>query len=701
MIKLNENNIGKFNLLSTFIILTVFAIIISIFSVQSRIHDFEVLKTNVKNEYIQQNKKNIKNRVEEIMSLMKNQDEESINYLKNSIKQRVYNSHSIVQKIYKKYKDTKTKKEIIELVKEVLRPLRFDNGTGYIFMASLDGTDLLFPVLPKVENTNVLNLQDAKGNFVVKDEISLVQSYQEGYLKDFWTKPNTQDSTMIYPKITFVKGFNELNLYIGTGMYIDDAKKRSKEYIKELVTQMNKQNLLNYLTISEFEKTDITKKSLAMIVHPDLAPGFIIKDSIIGDLSDLKSKGETYLYYRFKNLITKKDGDKTSFIKYNEDWNWIIGTGFYSDELDKEILLWEEKQNKLIEEQLFTHIFLLLLFGNTLLLIIYLLNKFTHKIFSNYKEDVSKKELALKSLNETLENKVKKRTLELQESSDNFKFLFDNTIEAIFLFKDNICIDINEAGLKIFKYKNTEDAIGKINTDFVAPDSIELIKQKLNNPYNDSYEANALKADGEIFPALIKGYRRIIKGEETRVVSLFDISDLKDKEIQLQKVNKELTKLTNIDPLTGIYNRRYFYNISKEMIALSKREKKELSLAVIDIDDFKQINDTHGHDIGDEILKSLVQKVNENIRGSDIFIRFGGEEFIVILPNTSSEQASIVMDKVRKIIAQQKFINNTSFTISIGISGYKEDEGIEPLFKRADLALYAAKDSGKNKINIY
>ncbi len=702
MLHLNENNIGKLNLLSTFIILSIFAVIISIFSINSRINDFELLKTNVKNEFIQQNKIEIKNRVEQITNLIHNQDEKSIDYLKSTIKQRVYNSHSIVQKIYDKYKNTKTKKEIIELVKMVLRPLRFDNGTGYIFMASLDGIDLLFPVLPQVENTNILNLQDAKGHFVVQEEIEIVKNYQEGFIKDFWTKPNTKNTTMIYPKITFIKGFSALNLYIGTGMYIDDVKKQSQEYIKDLVKQMNKQDLLNYLTILEFKKTDITKSSLSVIVHPDLDSGFIIKNSVTGDVSTLKSKGEIYLDYKFKNLITQKQEDKTTYLKYNADWDWIIGTGFYCNEFNKELALWEEKQKGLIEEQIYTHIFFLLLFGSILLLSIYLINKFTQKIFNKYKVAVSKKELALKALNENLESKVEERTKELQESSDNFKFLFDNTIEAIGIFQDNLCIDLNEAGVKLFRFKTKEDAMGIKTIDFIAPSSIELVRQKLSNPYNTPYEVNALKADGDIFPALVKGYVRTIKGENIRVVSLFDISNLKDKEIELQMLNKELTKLTNIDPLTGIYNRRYFYNISKELIALTKRENRELSLAIIDIDDFKQINDTHGHDIGDDVLKLLVKKVRETIRNSDILIRFGGEEFIVLLSNTSSKQAMIVMEKVREVIEEQKFMKNVSFTISIGISEHiKEEIAIESLFKRADLALYSAKESGKNRVEIY
>lgn len=96
-------------------------------------------------------------------------------------------------------------------------------------MASLDGVDILFPVMPQIEGKNIYNLQDLKGNSVVQEEIKKVKKSQEGYIKDYWSKPSAQDKTMIYPKLTFVKLFKPLNLYMGTGMYIDDAKKKNTE----------------------------------------------------------------------------------------------------------------------------------------------------------------------------------------------------------------------------------------------------------------------------------------------------------------------------------------------------------------------------------------------------------------------------------------------------------------------------------------
>ena len=173
-----------------------------------------------------------------------------------------------------------------------------------------------------------------------------------------------------------------------------------------------------------------------------------------------------------------------------------------------------------------------------------------------------------------------------------------------------------------------------------------------------------------------------------------------DRTSELLLLNKKLEEMAHIDPLTGSYNRRHFYEVSKEILAISKREKNSLSLAMIDIDKFKDINDNYGHDIGDEVLKILVKEIKKTIRESDIFIRYGGEEFLVIFANTNIKQALVVSQKVRKVIESCVAVEDIRFTISIGVSEFKnESDDIETLLKRADVALYAAKNSGRNRVN--
>ena len=151
--------------------------------------------------------------------------------------------------------------------------------------------------------------------------------------------------------------------------------------------------------------------------------------------------------------------------------------------------------------------------------------------------------------------------------------------------------------------------------------------------------------------------------------------------------------------MTGAYNRRYFYNTSKQMISIAKREEYNISVVMIDIDKFKNINDNYGHDIGDVIIKDLVTKVTENIRASDLFARFGGEEFVMLLNHINKNDSMDFCNKLRIILENSIPIDNIKYTVSIGISDILDtDENIDIALKRADLALYEAKETGRNKV---
>jgi diguanylate cyclase (GGDEF)-like protein len=178
---------------------------------------------------------------------------------------------------------------------------------------------------------------------------------------------------------------------------------------------------------------------------------------------------------------------------------------------------------------------------------------------------------------------------------------------------------------------------------------------------------------------------------------------LKNK-IDKQKNEIELLSLT--DPMTKLYNRRYFSQISKNFLSLAKREKTKLSLMMIDVDNFKNTNDTYGHKAGDNVLISLSSTLVKLSRKSDIVCRFGGEEFIILLPKTDAKGAFVIAQKIRQNIEKlniktddAKYINST---VSIGLSEIDtdKDKTIEPSIKRADEALYEAKRDGKNKVCI-
>jgi diguanylate cyclase (GGDEF)-like protein len=189
--------------------------------------------------------------------------------------------------------------------------------------------------------------------------------------------------------------------------------------------------------------------------------------------------------------------------------------------------------------------------------------------------------------------------------------------------------------------------------------------------------------------------------EKLKLVNL----ELEDKVLartqELEDIQQKLMQQANRDPLTNLYNRRYFNEISKNLISIAKREQQDLSILIMDIDDFKNINDTYGHSVGDSVILYVADVLVATARKSDICVRFGGEEFVVVLPNTSFEASQILAEKIRKKIddAKLELAHNTiTFTLSIGISQVSSNDVIiESALKKADEALYEAKKAGKNQ----
>jgi diguanylate cyclase (GGDEF)-like protein len=174
---------------------------------------------------------------------------------------------------------------------------------------------------------------------------------------------------------------------------------------------------------------------------------------------------------------------------------------------------------------------------------------------------------------------------------------------------------------------------------------------------------------------------------------------------QLEDQAGELERQAKTDPLTGISNRRHFFELAEREMSRSRRSDKPLALMMLDIDRFKHINDTYGHDMGDEVLKALCATSLGMIRNIDIFARLGGEEFAIMLPETTKAQAQTVAERLREKLSETYVLlpkgDRMTFTVSIGVSSITaRTDNIESLLKLADIALYKAKRTGRNRVHI-
>jgi diguanylate cyclase (GGDEF)-like protein len=166
-----------------------------------------------------------------------------------------------------------------------------------------------------------------------------------------------------------------------------------------------------------------------------------------------------------------------------------------------------------------------------------------------------------------------------------------------------------------------------------------------------------------------------------------------------RRLQRELEHAAAHDNLTGLYRREAFFEALEKEMARAHRYGQPLSILMIDLDDFKAINDQHGHLEGDRVIADFSRKAQQGLRTNDVMGRYGGEEFIIVLPNTMQSGAYAIAERIRSILSEARADDLPPYTVSIGIATTQGDQhGIKGFISKADQALYIAKKSGKNRI---
>lgn len=182
---------------------------------------------------------------------------------------------------------------------------------------------------------------------------------------------------------------------------------------------------------------------------------------------------------------------------------------------------------------------------------------------------------------------------------------------------------------------------------------------------------------------------------------LRSLKKLIERELEIIYKNVQLKIAAETDPLTQIYNRLALMKKSSEELSRSKRYGRELSVLMIDLDDFKSVNDNHGHHMGDVVLQAVAKTVSDMLRTSDIWGRYGGEEFVLTLPETGYEPAMLLANRILNKISSLKITANGSavaVTASIGVTTSTMEDDLDSIIMRADKKMYEAKNSGKNQV---
>lgn len=308
----------------------------------------------------------------------------------------------------------------------------------------------------------------------------------------------------------------------------------------------------------------------------------------------------------------------------------------------------------------------------------------------------------------------------LLKSEIRFRAIFDKAAIGIVLVDklNGTVLDANPALEKILGY-TTEELREILLIDITYPEDIEISLERFaelknNNREYHQLEKRYIRKDGELI--WVNMSTTLVGDTDGQVGFIFgmieDITQRKQLESSLakakfeaEKAREEAERLAFTDYLTGLYNRRAFISMLIMELGRAKRKNKTLSIILIDVDNFKIINDTYGHLAGDTVLQEISQVVKDNLRTYDFVGRYGGEEFIICLPDTIGDMAVVIAERIRTMIAAKKIFipeaeGTIQVTVSMGISSLspKGFRNLDHLIKEADVFLYKAKRSGRNRV---
>lgn len=262
---------------------------------------------------------------------------------------------------------------------------------------------------------------------------------------------------------------------------------------------------------------------------------------------------------------------------------------------------------------------------------------------------------------------------------------------------------------RVFLLEKPEIVLGRNDEADIQVDDEKVSRKHLRLSLIKNHKGEArvkvadLSSKNGIFVNGVRAYEQELRsGDKLKVgdtILKFEIKDRLDVSYH-DKLYQQATR----DPLTGLSNRNYFRNELRKFISLSIRYSRALTIIMLDIDFFKKINDTYGHDVGDSVLKGVAEVLMKHVRTHDVAARFGGEEFVMLLPETNLGGAVVVAERVRVAVENYNFEPagcRHGVTISMGVAEYVGDspDG-EDVIKRADEALYRAKTSGRNRVCI-
>ncbi|AOO66693.1 cache domain-containing protein [Sulfurospirillum halorespirans] len=689
MLSLKKQNITKWIVfLPAFAILLTFSITLVIVITAERA-EYQKSLDNTRIAYVKRSKAQAQERIDKLVEYINENEKFIMREARDEIKNIVNLSYQIINDIYTENPNL-PREQILQKIKNKLRDTRFFSDlSGYYVVFGLDGTCVMHGANKELEGKNFLDEQDENGRFFIKEGIERLKAEEAFSLVYPWKNPR---DTNVRTKIGYVRQFSPLNIYVASGRYEDEVRERIKKETQKLLLN-TKYGEYGYIfaydydgyTISHGDHSLVGKNRLDVVINGHS----VIKDIVEGGKRNLEGFFMTYVASYHP---TAEDRSKISFIRPIPQFRWVIGTGAYLFEennalLEQEQLLRAKMQSTIINMLAVSLIIMLLVMG-----IMFFISTKLRSVLSRYENHL------------LLSNK------QIREQKLVFETLYQKSADGIWLLKEGIFVDCNEAIIRMFKASDKKELINvtlsDLSPEFQPDDQSSYEKALWMNALASQqgvhkFEWQARACDGALFwISVMMTTIRMDKGI-IQHCSVRDITMRKELEEENKKQKKLLIHQVEHDTLTGLPNRNLLQDRLTQSIKKASRDNKVLGVMFVDVDKFKSVNDSLGHDAGDMLLKTIAGRMQNSVRETDTVARLSGDEFIVLLDGC--KDVSDIFIAIKKLVNafQEPFcLGNESFkiTMSIGVSVYPNDgETASKLLKNADIAMYKAKSKGRNR----
>ncbi len=498
-------------------------------------------------------KEQIKHRVEHILEFIDFKHSQVESRVKKNMKDRVYEAHAIAGNLYEQYRETKSPEEIKELIRQALRPVRFNDGRGYYFAFSLSGVSEFIADRPELDGQQLIDMQDTEGAFVFRDMIALIKEKGEGFYSYRWSKPDAPGSS--FKKISFVKHFAPLDWFFGVGEYLDDME---AEIQREILARV--------------ESIRFGKEGYAFIGRWDgftlVGPGkgtntWGVRDAnglmVVQKLVAAARQGGGFVEYVMPRFEGRRPLPKISYAAGVADWQWYVGSGVYLDDIEQATLRAKQDLHRRITRQV---VKVVLLFFMILLIAFFLALRTSRQLrdtfasfFSFFNKaaqqsvEIDAKALPFKEFQELAEsaNRMVQDRLriegEVRKNEEKYRTLIETTDTGfVIVDQEGNVLDANQEYVRLTGYAALEDILGRRVIEWTAPYDQERNAEEVRNCFTTGFVRHLgidyISPSGKITPIDINA-SLITTGEQVEILAIIrDMTERKRLEGQLRHAQK-------------------------------------------------------------------------------------------------------------------------------------------------------------------